>query len=73
MTFAQARNEIVLGLEAHIGCPVSLSDQIADQPDYPYCYYSVLAPRTEPEKPVKVTRPRRGGRRKKPAVQDTEE
>lgn len=45
MTFTQARNAIASGLEAHIGFPVSLSDQIADQPDYPYCYYSVLASR----------------------------
>lgn len=45
MTFAQARNAIVSGLEAHIGCPVNLSEQIADMPEYPYCYYSVLAPR----------------------------
>lgn len=45
MTFVQARNVIVAGLEAHIGCPVVLSDQIADQPDYPYSYYSVLTPR----------------------------
>lgn len=45
MTFTQARNEIVQRLEAHVGVPVSLSDQIADQPDYPYGYYSVLAPR----------------------------
>ena len=28
MTFAQARNAIVSGLEAHIGCPVNLSEQI---------------------------------------------
>ena len=45
MTFAQARNAIVSGLEAHIGCPVNLSEQIADMPEYPYCYYSVRAPR----------------------------
>ena len=45
MTFAQARNAIVSGLEAHIGCPVDLSEQIAAMPEYPYCYYSVLAPR----------------------------
>lgn len=45
MTFAQARNAIVSGLEAHIGCPVILSDQIADKPEYPCCYYSVLVPR----------------------------
>ena len=45
MTFAQARNAIVSWLEAHIGCPVNLSEQIADMPEYPYCYYSVLAPR----------------------------
>lgn len=45
MTFVQARNAIVSGLEKHIGCPVILSDQIAEQPMFPYCYYSVLAPR----------------------------
>lgn len=45
MTFVQARNAIVSGLEAHLGCRVDLSDQIADMPEYPYCYYSVLAPR----------------------------
>ena len=45
MTFLQARDAIVSGLEAHIGCPVVLSDQIADKPEYPYCYYSVLTPR----------------------------
>ena len=45
MTFIQARNAIVHGLEAHIGCPVILSEQIADRPDFPYCYYSVLVPR----------------------------
>lgn len=45
MTFIQARNAIVCGLEAHVGCPVILSEQIADMPDFPYCYYSVLVPR----------------------------
>ena len=45
MRFVQARNVIVAQLEAHLGCPVVLSEQIADQPVYPYCYYSVLAPR----------------------------
>lgn len=45
MTFVQARNAIVSSLEKHIGCPVYLSDQIADTPEYPYCYYSVLTPR----------------------------
>ncbi len=45
MTFVQARNAIVAGLEAHLGCQVNLSEQIADQPSYPYCYYSVLTPR----------------------------
>jgi len=44
MTFTQARNLIVTGLEAHVGCQVNLSDQIAERPSYPYCYYSVLAP-----------------------------
>ena len=46
MTFVQARDAIVAGLEKHIGCPVVLSDQIADRPEFPYCYYSVLTPRT---------------------------
>ena len=46
MTFVQARNAIVSGLEAHTGRPVVLSDQIADRPEFPYCYYSVLTPRT---------------------------
>lgn len=45
MTFEQVRNAIVAGLEAHIGYPVNLSEQIAHVPDFPYCYYSVLAPR----------------------------
>lgn len=45
MTFVQARNAIVDGLEKHIGCEVNLSDQIASKPKYPYCYYSVLTPR----------------------------
>lgn len=45
MTFVQARNAIVAGLEAHIRCPVILSGQIADMPDFPYCYYSVLSTR----------------------------
>ena len=46
MTFVEARNAIVSGLEAHIGHPVVLSDQIADRPEFPYCCYSVLTPRT---------------------------
>lgn len=45
MRFVQARNEIVARLEAHLGCPVVLSEQVADKPVYPYCYYSVLTPR----------------------------
>lgn len=45
MTFLQARNAIVSGLEAHIGCPVVLSEQIAEMPDFPYCYYSILTTR----------------------------
>ena len=45
MTFIQARNAIVAGLEAHIKCPVILSEQIDEIPEFPYCYYSVLAPR----------------------------
>jgi len=47
MTFEQARNAIVMRLEAHIERPVTLSDQIADKPEFPYCYYSVLAPRIQ--------------------------
>lgn len=45
MTFIEARNAITLGLEQYLGYPVVLSEQIADVPDFPYCYYSVLAPR----------------------------
>ena len=45
MKFVEARNEIVYRLEQHIGCSVVLSEQIADKPEYPCCYYSVLAPR----------------------------
>lgn len=45
MTFVQARDAIVSGLEAHIGRPVVPSDQIADRPELPYCCYSVLTPR----------------------------
>ena len=45
MTFVQARDAIVSGLEKHISRPVVLSDQIADRPEFPYCYYSALAPR----------------------------
>lgn len=44
MTFEQMRNAVVAELEAHIGRPVKLSEQISDIPDFPYCYYSVLAP-----------------------------
>ena len=46
MTFVQARNLIVLGLELHLCCPVVLSGQIAEKPTFPYCYYSVLSSRT---------------------------
>lgn len=45
MTIVQARNAVVAGLEKNIGCPVILTDQIAEQSAFPYCYYSVLAPR----------------------------
>lgn len=45
MTFLQARNAIVENLENYLGCQVNLADQIADQPEYPYCYYSILVPR----------------------------
>jgi hypothetical protein len=39
------RNAVIAELEAHIGRPVTLSEQISDIPEFPYCYYSVLAPR----------------------------
>ena len=45
MTFEQMRNAVIAELEAHIGRPVTLSEQISDIPEFPYCYYSVLAPR----------------------------
>lgn len=45
MTFVEARDAIAYGLERHLGCPVVLSDQIADKPAFPYCRYSVLASR----------------------------
>lgn len=47
MTFEQVRNTVAARLETHIGRPVTLSDQIADMPEFPYCYYSVLAPRIQ--------------------------
>lgn len=46
MTFIHARDAIISGLEAHIGHPVNLSEQIADMSEFPYCYYSVLSSRT---------------------------
>lgn len=45
MTFVEARNLIIGGLQKHIGATVVLSDDIADRPEYPYGYYSVLAAR----------------------------
>ena len=45
MTFQEVRDTIVKRLEAHIGCPVILSEQIAPKEEPPYCYYSALAPR----------------------------
>lgn len=45
MTFTEVRNAVIDGLTKHIGRPVVLSDQIADIPDLPYGYYSVLTPR----------------------------
>ncbi len=45
MTFEQARNAIISALESYIGCPVNLSEQIENIPNFPYCYYSVLVPR----------------------------
>ena len=47
MTFIEARNLIIAGLEQHLGRPVSLFDQIAPKEDPPYAYYSVLAPRIQ--------------------------
>ena len=46
MTITQARNAIQENLTAHLGCPVVLSDGTQEMPDVPYCYYSVLAPRS---------------------------
>ena len=46
MTFTDVRNAVVKGLEKHIGCAVIPSEQIADKPRPPYCYYSVLSPRS---------------------------
>ena len=34
MTFVQARDAIISGLETHMGCAVVLSDQIVDVPEY---------------------------------------
>jgi len=47
MTYAQARNAIIERLEKHLDCEgrIVLSDDIANVPDFPYCYYSTLAPR----------------------------
>lgn len=45
MTFTQVRDAVVYALEKHIGRPVVLSEQIADRPEFPYSYYSVLSPR----------------------------
>lgn len=45
MTFAQVRNATIEALESFVGCPITLSDQIANTEQYPYGYYSVLAPR----------------------------
>lgn len=45
MNFGQMRNAVIARLENHIECPVKLSEQISDIPDFPYCYYSILAPR----------------------------
>ena len=39
MTFEQARNAIISALESYIGCPVNLSEQIENIPNFPYCYY----------------------------------
>ena len=45
MTIVQAREAIWERLEKHIGCRIVLADSIAEQPAFPYGYYSVLAPR----------------------------
>lgn len=47
MTFEQVRNAVIAALETHIGYPITLSDQIANKPEFPYGYYSVLAPRIQ--------------------------
>lgn len=45
MTFTQVRNHLIAKLEKYLGCPIILSEQISEQLEYPYCYYSVLSPR----------------------------
>lgn len=45
MTIVQAREAIWERLKEHAGCPVILVEETQEIPDFPYCYYSVLAPR----------------------------
>ncbi len=45
MTFIEVRNSVINGLEEYLGRPVILSDQIANAPEFPYSYYSILTPR----------------------------
>ncbi len=46
MTITQARDTIWERLKEHIGCPIVLADDIEEVPEVPYCYYSILVPRT---------------------------
>lgn len=46
MTIVQARDAIWGRLKAHIGCPIVLSDDTEGMPEVPYCYYSILTPRS---------------------------
>lgn len=45
MTFIQMRNLLIYEVYKYLGCPVRVSGQIDDTPQFPYCYYSVLTPR----------------------------
>lgn len=46
MTIVQARNAIWERLKAHVGCPTVLADDIEEMLEVPYCYYSILVPRS---------------------------
>ena len=46
MTFVQLRNHVISELTKYLGCTVKPSDKKDDVADLPYCYYSVLTPRT---------------------------